>query len=351
MATPLHTADRVLTDVSRTTHLVAFLNPTNLQEEEHEFFASSTYEPRFSYRSFGRADALRARLESVQIAERNALGQLFQDAKEHLLNEMAVIEHIGTEQFTDVQLHGTPSRSLVHKAYEILDHIPRQPPAVKQYAATYLKAAFEKTLTQYGFASWRIDIKHGVSRVAVSPSKRSIMIRDTAKFSENDIKSLLAHEIGVHVLRAMNGHRQHYEIFGSTAIHGYLPTEEGLAIIHEQKAGALGNNRLRRFAGRVIAVSAALNGGFRAVFTELSKYFTPKDAYALTLRVKRGLKDTSAAGGFIKDHVYLEGKLAIEDFLAHGGDLTPLYAGKIGLEHIGLVEQGILLPPVYLPRF
>ncbi len=66
----------------------------------------------------------------------------------------------------------------------------------------------------------------------------------------------------------------------------------------------------------------------------------------MTVRVKRGLKDTSAPGGFIKDHVYLEGKRALEGFIAKGGNITPLYAGKIGL-----VEEGIILPPAYLPKF
>ena len=351
MPTALHIADRVLADISRTTFLVAFLNPTNLVEEEKAFFASKTYNPQFSYRLFGREDALRTRLNAVQIAERTALGQLFRDVKEHLLKEVDVIENIGKDSFTDIQLYGTPARSLVSKAYEILDHVPRKPPAVKPYAASYVKAAFEKTLAQYGFAGWRIIIKPTVSRVAVSPSKCSVVISEKAKFSENDIKNLLVHEIGVHVLRAMNGARQHYELFSTDAIPGYLSTEEGLAALHEQKAGTLTNNRQRRFAGRVIAAHLTLKGSFRDVFNELCKYFTPKDAYPLTLRVKRGLKDTSQAGGFIKDHVYLEGKLALEDFIAHGGNITPLYAGKIGLAQIDWVEQGILQPPSYLPKF
>lgn len=351
MATSLHVADRVLFDVSRATHLVAFLNPTNLHEEEQAFFANTTYEPRFSYKPFGRAEALRTRLQAIAVVEKTALGKLFRDVKEYLLNELSVIEALGTERFTDVQLYGTPSRSLIHKAYEVLEHVPRLPHAPHPYTATLLKTAFERELKAYGFAGWTITLKPSVARVAVSPSKRTIVIRQIAKFSENDIKSLLAHEIGVHVLRAMNGYRQHYRIFGSDAIPGYLATEEGLAAAHEQKAGCLDNNRQRRYAGRVIAAATALKGSFRDVFNELRKFFTPKEAFALTVRVKRGLSDTSQAGGFIKDHVYLEGKLALDDFVAHGGTLTPLYAGKIGLEHIGLVEQGILQPAVWLPRF
>jgi uncharacterized protein (TIGR02421 family) len=351
MATPLHTADRALSEISKAAHLLSYLNPTNLQDEAREFFSSKNYEPKFTYKTFIRAEGLKSRLEAINVVEKTPLGQLFRDVKERLLLSVKAIEKIGREEFTGIQLYGTPSKELVRKAYLLLDKTPREPVPTKPYAATYMKSAIEKALLQYNFTGWRIAIKPAVARVAVSPSRRTIVIRDTAKFSSIGVKCILAHEIGVHVLRAMNGYRQQYEIFGTDAIPGYLQTEEGLAALHEKKAGCLTNNRLRRFAGRVIAVSMAMKGGFRDVFNELCKFFPPKEAFEMTVRVKRGLKDTSAAGGFIKDHVYFEGKLALEDFIAKGNDLTPVYAGKIGLEHIGMVEDGTILQPVYLPKF
>ncbi|MEM2915772.1 MAG: DUF1704 domain-containing protein [Candidatus Woesearchaeota archaeon] len=351
MATPLCVADRALSEISKTTHLLSFLTPTNLHEEEREFFASNNYEPKFTYRHFTRANVLRTRLEAINIAERTPLGQLFRNIKEGLLREIKSLENLGTEKFTNTQLYGTPSRELIRKAYEILEKIPQEPIPTKPYTATYMKAAIEKALLQHGFTGWRISIRPSVAKVAVSPSKRTIVISEKAKFSENGIKCMLAHEVGVHVLRSMNGYKQQYEIFSTDAIPGYLKTEEGLAALHEKKAGCLTNNRLRKYAGRVIAASLALKKGFRDVFNELCKFFPPKEAFAMTVRVKRGLKDTSSAGGFIKDHVYLEGKFALEEFIAKGGNTTPLYAGKIGLEHIGLVENGTILQPVHLPRF
>ncbi len=350
MANPLHIADRALSETSRATHVLSFINPTNMQEEEKTFFASSNYEPQFAYRNFTRADALRTRLEAIHIAERTPLGQLLRDVKERLLLTVKMLENIGKQNFTEVQLYGTLSRELVHKAYEILEQIPRQPVPPKPYSATYMKSAVEKALLKHGFTGWHINIKPSVARVAVSPGKRTIIISEKAKFSANGIKCMLAHEVGVHVLRSMNGYRQHYEIFSTDAIPGYLQTEEGLAALHEKKAGCLTNNRLRKYAGRVIAASTALKGGFRHVFNELCKFFPPKEAFTMAVRVKRGLKDTSAAGGFIKDHVYLEGKLALEEFMAKK-DITPVYAGKIGIEHIPLVEDGTILQPAYLPEF
>jgi len=351
MATPLHIADRALSETSKAIHLLPYLTPTNLQDEERTFFSIKNYEPKFTYAAFTKANALRVRLEAISIAERTPLGNLFREVKERLLLSLKALENIGREEFTDIQLYGTPSKEMVRKAYEILENIPRQPVPTKPYSATYLKSAIEKALLQHGFTGWCIKIKPSVARVAVSPSRRTIVISETAKFSANGIKCMLAHEVGVHVLRSMNGYRQHYRIFSTDAIPGYLRTEEGLAALHEKKAGCLTNNRIRRYAGRLIAVSMAMKAGFREVFNELCKFFPPREAFAMTVRVKRGLKDTSSVGGFIKDHVYLEGKLALEEFIAKGGNILPVYAGKIGLEQTGLVTEGILLPPAHLPRF
>ncbi len=351
MATPLHTADRALSEISRATHLLSFLNPTNLHEEEQEFFTKPKYEPQFSYKRFTRAEGLRTRINAINIVENTPLGRLFRNVKEQLLIEIKMLENLGTTKFTDIRLYGTPSKTLINKAHNILQKIPRQPLETKPHAATYLKTVFEKELIKYGFTGWIINIKPTVSGVAVSPSKRSIVIKNTAMFSANDIKCLMAHEIGAHIIRTMNGYRQHYEIFSTDAVPRYLQTEEGIAALHEKKAGCLTNNRLRKYAGRVIAASLAQKQGFRQVYNELSKYFTPKEAFAMTVRVKRGLADTSQPGGFIKDHVYYEGMLLLEDFIAHGGKITPLYAGKIGLAQISFVEEEILLPPNYLPKF
>lgn len=351
MATLLHVADRALAETSKAMHLLSFLNPTNLQEEERTFFSSQTYEPQFTYKTFTRANAFRTRLERIRIAEQTPLGQLFRDVKERLLLSTNLLENIGKNGFAETRLYGMPSKETLHNAHEILKSIPREPMPTKPYTATYMKSAIEKALLQHGFVGWHISIKPSVARVSVSPSKRTIIISEKAKFSANGIKCMLAHEVGVHVLRSMNSYRQQYRILSSDAIPCYLQTEEGLAVLHEKKTGCLTSNRLRKYAGRVIAVSAALKGGFRDVFNELCRFFPPKEAFEMTVRVKRGLKDTSATGGFVKDHVYLEGKLMLEKFIEQGGNIKLLYAGKIGLEHIGLVEDGTILQPAYLPKF
>ncbi len=50
--------------------------------------------------------------------------------------------------------------------------------------------------------------------------------------------------------------------------------------------------------------------GFVDLFNDLEKYIdNPRRRFKLTLRVKRGLTDTSEPGGLYKDQVYLEGAI------------------------------------------
>lgn len=345
----LHAVDRALFEASRRLNLIAHLNPKNLAEEERAFFASTTYNPQLVYHK-PPTGATRERLEGLRIPGSSALGTLFRDARDFLLREIALIDSIGTGKAGEIFLYGTPSRSLVSRAYAILDKHPREPSREGSVTATMMKRLCEQELAQYGFAGWRVVLKPAVAKMNVSPSKRSIIIRGNAVFSEREARGLLVHEIGTHVLRAMNGYRQEYLIFGSDAIPGYLATEEGLAVFNEKRTKCLSVSRLRGFAGRVLAVAHALKGSFRDTYDALCAYFTPKEAFLLAARAKRGIANTCAAGGFVKDHVYLEGLDRIEHFVAHGGKPSLLYAGKIGLEHVHLLDQGVLRMPEFLPK-
>ena len=65
--------------------------------------------------------------------------------------------------------------------------------------------------------------------------------------------------------------------------------------------------------------------------------------------MKRGIHDTTNPGGFLKDHAYLWGRMLVEEYVVAGGDLEPLYVGKIGLEHLSDVHELGLRPARYIP--
>ena len=91
---------------------------------------------------------------------------------------------------------------------------------------------------------------------------------------------------------------------------------------------------------------------FVDLFKDLEKYVdSPQARWKFTLRVKRGLSDTSQKGGLYKDQVYLEGAVKVLQ-QRHTLDFKALLCGKISLEDYHreqiysiLNYEGQILPP------
>ena len=61
------------------------------------------------------------------------------------------------------------------------------------------------------------------------------------------------------------------------------------------------------------------------------------------------------SGGLTKDAVYLRGLRQILDYLGNGGELEPLFAGKLATEHVPIIREliwrGVLVAPPLIPRY
>ena len=195
--------------------------------------------------------------------------------------------------------------------------------------------------------TWVIRFRSNMLVEDVVAERLDLLGRDDGN---SDRGRLVVHEIDTHVLRAANGYCQPYRIFAVGAVPSYLMTEEGLAVVNEERMGYSDHPRTRLFAARVLAAMSALTQSFSVVYAELrDRGFSHGEAFVITRRVKRGLTDTSMPGGYIKDHAYLWGRVQVEEYVLGGGDLSRLYVGKIALEHVPFVEDLGLAPPRYLP--
>jgi hypothetical protein len=76
--------------------------------------------------------------------------------------------------------------------------------------------------------------------------------------------------------------------------------------------------------------------------------FAQRTAFVVTMRTFR-------SGGLTKDAVYLRGIRQILEYLGKGGELPPLFIGKIATQHIPIVQElrwrGVLREPPLLPSY
>jgi hypothetical protein len=66
------------------------------------------------------------------------------------------------------------------------------------------------------------------------------------------------------------------------------------------------------------------------------------------MRIYRG-------GGLTKDAVYLRGLVAVLKYIAEGGQLDPLFVGKIAADHVPIIKElqwrQVLRPTPLYPRY
>jgi uncharacterized protein (TIGR02421 family) len=157
--------------------------------------------------------------------------------------------------------------------------------------------------------------------------------------------------VETHVLTYLNGKAQRLQQL-YIGFPGYDELQEGLAVLSEYMVGGLTGTRMRLLAARVVAARSLVDGAsFVEVFNELNKTygFERKTAFNITTRTFRG-------GGLTKDAIYLRGLVKLLEYLKHGGEIEPLFVGKISANHVAIIKElqwrkilkPIMLRPAYL---
>lgn len=323
--------------------IIKNITPLNLNEENKKFLQAfhdnTVYNPQYCYAPNPRlkkAEELICQLdfgcETIDV--------IYENYKQYLLKCIQMVGFIGSPaDFSQmsVDIFGYPGEDLKAKAIDILDHNSAVIEDDAVYDSSYLKTVFDAEIRRHQF-NWNVVIAENLSsKVAVEPDEKTIFINRRVSFSKNDVKRLLVHEFGTHVVRAENGSRQKYFIF-QNGFPNSIETEEGLAAYNEWKNDLLDIKTLKIYAGRVLAVDLCLKNSFYEAFMRLKDYFPEEECVRMVSRVKRGLTDTSQEGAFTKDFVYLNGFYRVKDHMNAANEKV-LYSGIIGLDDIDQVTQ------------
>jgi len=346
----LNSLDNVIMKHYKDVKPLYYVEPINAKDQKEKFLAGKTQNPKFLYRKlkYDPQDVIK-RVEAIQTPA-DELDRIFEMKKRELLLENKIIINRGDEDIireATIALYGFPNEQLLAYANELLEQIPNVE-YKKNISSETIRNALQKALSDKGMEDWNVEFSIK-NLTTVYPAEKRITVCRKRKFAEIDTKRLSIHEVGVHVLRAANGFEQPLKIF-ALGLPGYLSTEEGLTSYFEEITGNTSEEMMRDYAARVIAVdSVCQNLNFRQTFDRLKSYCLSNDqAWNLTVRAHRG-------GGYIKDHVYLDGNRKVKEFATTNGDFNKLYIGKIGIEDLPLVEKllqkGILKEAKYKPNF
>ena len=353
--------DRELAEISEDFDFLLGVTPVNA-DQSWSAFKRKRFEglPRFIYRplpvdpSLVKRQLFRIPIEKI---EDPALEALFRAQSLELERKLTMLSDRGSRRFLygSLQLYGRVEEPLLESAKYILNRVPVRRPgrsAVRQLSAKEFAARAEKEIRYYRERDqrvWsRVEIRDDVVGVLVSHG--NLLLNRHQTVAENRVESLLAHEIGTHVLTFFNGHAQPFRQLYA-GLPDYEELQEGLAVLAEHLTGGLTGARLRLLAARVLAANMITEGAeFTEVFRELDKTygFTQKTAFNVTLRIFRG-------GGLFKDMVYLRGLMQLLEYLGSGGAFEPLLLGKFGAGHMHIIRElqwrKVLVAPPLKPRY
>lgn len=247
-------------------------------------------------------------------------------------------------------LDGTPPDDLVATARDLLH--AASPSASEDPADLDAHAAAQRigqALRNLDLPDWRVEISDATAaRMSVNGSLQRIRIRQGTLFTEADIRRLLVHEIGGHVLRWENSRRQPAPL-AAIPIGCTSPTEEGLALWLEEQSDVDSPELRRIYAARTIAVHLSQTQGILAVARTLASLVGATQAAEIALRCKRGMTDPNAPGGWPKDWAYFGGAAMVRQLYEHDPESLALLRGvKWSAEHLAVVQalagEGLLTP-------
>jgi uncharacterized protein (TIGR02421 family) len=358
-------ADRALADVNETFDFLLAVTPYNLLEAWESFQESGFRKaPAFRYRSLTFDPALlKRRLYNIVLdpLEDPALADLFRDKRNELDLQLTMLENRETPRFLygSLQLYGAIDGPLRKLAEGLLAGIPPSEDGEEAAGAgaRVLDAAAFARLARAEVAAYRemareldpsIEIRDDVTSLMVS--RGNLLIAADTRILPSRATALIQHEVGTHMLTYFNATAQPLRLL-RCGLPGYEHLQEGLAVLAEFLVGGLSHARLRLLAARVLVSDRCMRGAtfvdaFRMLHREHG--FSPRTAFQVTMRVYRG-------GGFVKDQLYLKGLAQLLRYLGADGALRPLWVGKIGFDHVPVVEEllwrGVLEPPRLKPRY
>lgn len=334
--------DKNLDRLVREIDVLNYLNPLNIEQEKKRFFASKFSEdPVFKYRKLKfdpytlQRQLFSQRLEDILDED---IYKLYHDTVYEYSGLVQCVATVGKDKkffYNSLRVFGTPKEKDVKNAKFIL-HFHKEEDAeemIQRYNADQAQAYFQAFGEQYPFR-FKTRQSNSITGAAMALNSRELVVKKNRKFSDNDLKILSNHEIGVNMLTTFNGLDQPLRIFSNGFANNYS-TQVGLGIFSEYMSDSLSLKRVKELAYRVLAADSLIKGySFSDTFDLLfSQYKLDREtSWLITLRAHRG-------GGFTKDHQYLPGLKKIYDYYSAGKELGILLTGKVALEDADLVKS------------
>jgi len=223
------------------------------------------------------------------------------------------------------------------------------PEIKEQYTSSEIQTVFESAIAATGANDWKVVVEtSSKTAISVDQEKKQVKVPETRKVALAKLQTLIAHEIGTHVARRMNGEHSRLMLLG-LGLDRYERGEEGIATFREQAV----SGEMDEFAGLeghlAIGLAYGLDGkprDFRETYEILKAHYLLKNAFKdkspekteekssteawnRAVRTFRGTAPGARGVCFTKDIIYREGNIGVWDVVkANPAEMMRFSIGK-----------------------
>lgn len=284
------------------------ITPTNLSTEKERFFSEENYSPQLEYNWDNRT--------IDQFLRSTPNGRELVNA---LLSQNGNAITSAAAKFFDVKFRPTD----LAFAKSLITTTPSPLNGTADEYATLMRQKLAKLGIDY-----KVEIvdEHGFQG-RPNHKKHVLKLSKYLHLQFLTLDGITNHEL-VHIIRAVNGESNHIPTSND-----YLPTEEGLACLIQDKLLTPPTSSSFQHALEYLAAHLSQTASFREIYDFLITHGNdPENAWLRGIRQKFGLHDTSQPGGLVKSGMYF-----YHENLLHSlseDKLLRLFVGKISLAEL-----------------
>ncbi len=355
----LRALDEKVVKLDKKISLSRALKPTNFLEQFDKFVEMQwKYNPIFTYEF--------PAWEKIELLEREVLflrdtyfkkglelksefARIFSEKLDEISNRLNLIKAYKLQNFEDIAKFNTRlfkpfDENLIKKAETKLLSLANENVLGEQVDVNnviqYIKDYLDKNSLSSGVKV--VLSSTNMSRISVNRKKWKVEIRVSSDwvFREKEIDWIIAHEIGIHLIRSINWKKSGWNILESGTAN-YIETEEWLAVYNSleyfpdaYEKNAMYQNYYMLNLAKKLDFQELADVWFHLKWNDYQKVFKTIS------RFKKWITDTSVKHPwalFSKDKVYLDWFTQVRKWIEKGWDIEKLMIWKIKIEDLDLI--------------
>jgi alpha-L-glutamate ligase-like protein len=339
--------DRELMDIDKKLNILRLITPKNQQSERLKFINSEgNYIPQLEYNELNfNLKEFYERISKTEIPE-IPLSHIFLRKKEEIIDKLYFLEAFKNQNVKDLNKY---SKSLyweiTKENLEYAKNVLLSKNEIKKEVEFLTVDEIKEYVEKFNHIYWiNIELreKEIVSRFQMVWN--ILYLKHWSNVWKREIRSIIAHEIEWHYLRKHNWMKQKYSIFSKWTSH-YIEIEEGLATYNQSIFLTTKDEKYYYNAERYYFMWYALENNYPKLINELKLYYNNdyEKIFRYIVRFKRWLKDFSKDYVFLKDIVYLNWYLMINNFIKNWWNIKELYFWKITFDDIDYIKKSDLI--------